>query len=59
MELQWDDLKDNWMPYFMVDDIKSTINTARELGGDLIMKTGDVAILVDPSGAVFGVQVKR
>lgn len=59
VELQWDDLQDNWMPYVMVEDIKSTINTARELGGDLIMETGDVAILVDPSGAVFGVQVRR
>ena len=59
VELQWDDLKDNWMPYVMVDDIKSTINAARELGGELIMETGDVAILVDPGGAVFGVQVKR
>ena len=59
VELQWDDLVANWMPYVMVDDIKSTINTARELGGELIMETGDVAILVDPSGAVFGVQVQR
>ena len=59
VELQWDNLVANWMPYVMVDDIKSTINTARELGGELILATGDAAILVDPSGAVFGVQAPR
>jgi predicted enzyme related to lactoylglutathione lyase len=59
VELQWDDLKDNWMPYVMVDDIKSTINTARELGGNLILEKGDVAVLVDPTGAVFGIQAHR
>jgi predicted enzyme related to lactoylglutathione lyase len=59
VELRWDDLEDNWMPYVMVDDIKSTIDTARELGGNLILEKGDVAILVDPGGAVFGIQAHR
>jgi predicted enzyme related to lactoylglutathione lyase len=56
VELQWDDLEDNWLPYVKVKDIKSTISKARELGGNLILETKDVAILVDPTGAVFGIQ---
>ncbi len=59
VELQWDDLEDNWMPYVKVKDVKSTISKARELGGNLILETEDVAILVDPTGAVFGVQAQR
>jgi predicted enzyme related to lactoylglutathione lyase len=59
VELQWDDLEDNWMPYVMVENVKSTISKARELGGSLILEKNDVAILVDPTGAVFGVQTQR
>jgi predicted enzyme related to lactoylglutathione lyase len=56
VELRWDELRDNWLPYVKVEDVKSTINRALELGGNLIVQKGDVAILVDPTGAVFGVQ---
>ena len=59
VELQWDNLQDNWLPYVKVKDVKSTISKARELGGNLILEKDDVAILVDPTGAVFGVQAQR
>ena len=59
VELQWDDLEDNWLPYVMVEDVKSTISKARELGGNVILEKEDVALLVDPAGAVFGVQAQR
>ena len=59
VELQWDELEDNWLPYVEVDDVKSTVSKARELGGNVILEKDDVAILVDPTGAVFGVQAQR
>ncbi len=59
VELQWDDLEDNWLPYVMVEDVKATISKARELGGNVILEKEDVALLVDPTGAVFGVQAQR
>ena len=59
VELQWEDLEDNWLPYVMVENVKSTISKARELGGNLILEKDDVALLVDPTGAVFGVQAPR
>lgn len=59
VELQWDDLEDNWLPYVMVEDIKATVSKAKELGGNVILEKEDVALLVDPTGAVFGVQELR
>lgn len=56
VELQWDDLEDNWLPYFMVEDVKATVSRARELGGNVVLEREDVALLVDSTGAVFGVQ---
>lgn len=58
MELRWQGLEDNWLPYFKVDDVDRTIGMARKLGGRLIPKTEDVAILTDPTGAVFGIQMR-
>ena len=59
VEFQWDDLEDNWLPYVMVEDVKSTISRAKALGGNVILEKKDVALLVDPTGAVFGVQAQR
>jgi len=40
----------------MVDDIDAVIDRAWTLGGKLIVQKGEVAILMDPSGAAFGIQ---
>ncbi len=59
VELRWEDLEDNWLPYFKVADVGQTIQSARQLGGRLIIKAEDVAVLSDPTGAVFGIQMMR
>jgi predicted enzyme related to lactoylglutathione lyase len=58
VELQWDGLEDNWMPYFKVADVDQTIASARKLGGQLILQTGKVAVLTDSTGAAFGIQMR-
>jgi len=55
----WEDIDANWLPYVMVEDINRVIKEAGSLGGKLIMRKSDVAILTDPSGAAFGVQSKK
>ena len=59
VELQKDGLEANWLPYFKVMDIGPVIQKARKLGGKLILKTNDVAILADSTGAAFGIQMPR
>jgi predicted enzyme related to lactoylglutathione lyase len=56
VELGWEGLEDNWLPYFKVDNIDRIIKKARQGGGGLIVRSGDVAILSDPTGAAFGIQ---
>lgn len=61
----WKDLKPEWIPYVAVDDIQSVLQQAKALGGrvllspDMTIKEGRVALVVDPSGAVFGLQQLR
>ena len=59
VELQWEGLKDNWLPYFRVDDVDRAIDKARKFGGKLVLQAEDAAILSDPTGAVFGIQRTR
>lgn len=56
VELDWNGLQDNWLPYFKVADVDKTIDSARDLGGFLILKSGDAAVIADPTGAAFGIQ---
>jgi predicted enzyme related to lactoylglutathione lyase len=58
VELQWEGLEDNWLPYFKVADVDRSIENARNLGGNLILKSGKVAVLADPTGAAFGIQMR-
>ena len=58
VELEWEGLEDNWLPYFKVADVDRSIENARNLGGNLILKSGKVAVLADPTGAAFGIQVR-
>jgi predicted enzyme related to lactoylglutathione lyase len=52
----WETVEANWLPYVAVDDIDAVIERARTLGGKLIMQKNEVAILMDPTGAAFGIQ---
>ena len=58
VELQWEGLEDNWLPYFKVADVDRSIENTRNLGGKLILKSGKVAVLADPTGAAFGIQMR-
>lgn len=57
VELQWEGLEDNWLPYFKVADVERAIERARNLGGHLVVKKDNAAVLIDPSGAAFGIQM--
>ncbi|MEZ2190187.1 VOC family protein [Corynebacterium sp. CCM 9204] len=51
---------DTWITYFLTGDISSTVARTRELGGTVLTEPfevhlGQVAILVDSAGAMFGV----
>ena len=58
VELQWEGLQDNWLPYFKVADLDQSVKSARNLGGSLILKSGNVAVLADPTGAAFAIQAR-
>ena len=45
-----------WLPYVRVEDPIAAAERAVELGAHLVASDADAAILVDPSGAPFGVQ---
>jgi uncharacterized protein len=60
VKIPWKDVKPNWVPYIGVRDIESIVLKAEKLGGKVLVgldpdREDDVAILADPSGAVFGV----
>jgi hypothetical protein len=50
------DVKPQWLPYVRVEDAEATARRAEELGARVVMQDEDAAILVDPTGAPFGVQ---
>ncbi len=62
VEIPWDDVKPNWVPYIAVEDVLVIADKAEQLGGTLLIepdkkvREGKVAIISDPDGAVFGVQ---
>ena len=48
-----------WLAYVLVDDVDATLKTAKELGAKVIVDKmvvpgGTFAVLVDPTGATFG-----
>jgi predicted enzyme related to lactoylglutathione lyase len=49
-----------WMPYVLVDDIKTATQEARSLGADVmkdvteVMDMGWLSIFTDPTGAIIG-----
>lgn len=61
-KILWDDVKPNWIPYVSVESTMTIMQKASEFGSKVLIHPGDdnlenpVAIIADPSGAVFGVQ---
>jgi len=62
VKIPWDDVKPNWLPYIAVEDVMAIVAKAEKLGGkvlvepDKTIRAGLLAIIADPSGAVFAVQ---
>ena len=60
--IPWQNAKPNWIPYIMVSDLTAKISQAEGLGARIIIapdqniQNGNIAILADPTGAVFGLQ---
>jgi len=61
VRLPWEGVKPNWLPYVYVNDPAATARKVEGLGGRVILSPegalhDGVAIIMDPSGAAFGVQ---
>ena len=62
VKISWDGVKPNWIPYIAVEDVLQTIAQVEKKGGRLLVKPSEdmrdnpLAIIADPSGAVFGIQ---
>ena len=62
VELPWDDVEPNWIPYIPVADLSDTVRRIIDAGGAMLVTSAgsessvDVAIVMDPTGGVFAVQ---
>ena len=44
-----------WLPYVLVANVEGAIAKATGLGARLVARKEDIAVLIDPSGAAFGI----
>jgi hypothetical protein len=56
VEVEWQNVEPNWLPYVGVADLNATIGKALSNGGKLLLRNGDVAIITDPTGGAIGIQ---
>jgi predicted enzyme related to lactoylglutathione lyase len=62
VQLPWDDVEPNWIPYIPVADTSATLRSITDAGGSVLVKSGDdqnavsVAIAMDPTGGIFAIQ---
>ncbi len=62
VSIPWDNVKPNWIPYIAVKEVASIASKAQRIGGKVLIepdqkiRKGSVAIIADPSGAVFAIQ---
>jgi len=60
--ISWNDIKPNWVPYIAVAEVVSIARKAESLGGKVLIepdpaiREGRVAIIADPTDAVFAIQ---
>jgi len=54
------DIPDNWLPYILVDDVKTYTKKAQSLGATILKDVTEVpnmgwfSVISDPTGATFG-----
>lgn len=59
-----DKVRDNWMPYVLVEDAGAVASRVEDLGGKIVIpadekiRGGTVAVVIDPSGAALALQEK-
>ena len=51
------DVNPLWLPYLRVDQIEGVASKAESLGARIVMQHEQSAILIDPTGAPFAIQV--
>jgi predicted enzyme related to lactoylglutathione lyase len=62
VKIPWDDVEPDWVPYVAVSDTAAIVEKAVKLGARVLIEPegtnqpGAIAIIADPSGAVFAVQ---
>lgn len=64
VNIPWDDVEPNWIPYIPVADARATLDRVTAAGGGVLVTSDEVeddsgsfaAIVSDPVGGVFGIQ---
>ncbi len=56
VKIPWKHITPVWLPYIRVENIKATVERSIQFGGRLFFRFEGGAILLDPTGAAFGVQ---
>lgn len=65
VQLPWDNVTPNWLPYLRVADLTATVARVRSAGGSVLLAPsmafdeGRVAIVSDPTGGAFAIQARR
>ncbi len=52
----WNHVAPIWLPYILVESLTETLKKSIQLGGRMFSKFEGGAILLDPTGAAFGIQ---
>ena len=56
VKIPWKHVAPTWLPYILVENLNSTMKRSVQLGGQLFFRFKGGAILLDPTGAAFGIQ---
>jgi len=64
VQIPWNDVQPNWLPYVPVTDGRATIQRIESAGGSVLLTSDEVgddagsfaAIIADPTGGVFAIQ---
>lgn len=59
IELPAEPIEPHWLPYVRVADLDAALARASSLGGRLLVRDADAAVVVDPTGAAVGIQTRE
>jgi predicted enzyme related to lactoylglutathione lyase len=65
VQLPWDDVEPNWIPYIPVASLETTLQNISDAAGAVLVRSdesedeGPAAIVMDPTGGVFAIQEVR